>query len=399
MSNTTVVFRNKGLIDVRSIQTFGVSSKENENAIGFFGTGLKYAIAILLRHNIQVSIFIGLKRYDFDTETTTIRKDEFKIVTMNGQPLGFTTELGKTWQLWQAFREIYCNTKDEHGVMEVIEGRIVDVEADETTVVVWGEEFTRIARTMGEYILDPEHKPVFAGSDLQAFPGPSNYVYYQGVRAYELQKPTYFMYNITAKLELTEDRTIKYIAYLNIYVARTVSRLTNKRAIETMVTLPDGYFEQTMDFCNTSVGQSDEFKETVISLVRGFKPVNKSAQKVCQASILDALDGMKESELTEMDSKKVTRSVAFLKSLGHDVDSYPIVITDYLGDNILGRACNGKIYISKRTIMQGTKQIAATILEEFLHLRYGLVDETYHMQSFLFDMIIGLGEQVVGDPL
>lgn len=45
-----IIFRNAGTIDPKSITTFGVSSKENPGAIGFFGTGLKYALAILLRH-------------------------------------------------------------------------------------------------------------------------------------------------------------------------------------------------------------------------------------------------------------------------------------------------------------------------------------------------------------
>jgi hypothetical protein len=44
-----VVFENPGEIDAAAIRTFGVSVKEGENPIGFFGTGLKYAIAILLR--------------------------------------------------------------------------------------------------------------------------------------------------------------------------------------------------------------------------------------------------------------------------------------------------------------------------------------------------------------
>ena len=37
----SVVFENQGLVDVRAIKTFGVSVKENENQMGFFGTGLK----------------------------------------------------------------------------------------------------------------------------------------------------------------------------------------------------------------------------------------------------------------------------------------------------------------------------------------------------------------------
>ncbi len=54
-----VIFRNKGVIDPSSITTFGVSSKENPGAIGFFGTGLKYAIAILLREGCDITIHAG----------------------------------------------------------------------------------------------------------------------------------------------------------------------------------------------------------------------------------------------------------------------------------------------------------------------------------------------------
>lgn len=34
-----IVFKNKGLIDLRALTTFGVSSKVSENPIGIFGTG------------------------------------------------------------------------------------------------------------------------------------------------------------------------------------------------------------------------------------------------------------------------------------------------------------------------------------------------------------------------
>lgn len=51
-----VIFENPGEIDPRMISTFGVNVKENDSAIGFFGTGLKYAIAILLRNHHRISI-------------------------------------------------------------------------------------------------------------------------------------------------------------------------------------------------------------------------------------------------------------------------------------------------------------------------------------------------------
>src|ERR1700676_327969 len=104
-----VVFENPGEIDAAAIRTFGVSVKEGENPIGFFGTGLKYAIAVLLRTGHQVTVTAGLDRYEFGILSETVRGKEFGFVSMNGQRLGFTTELGKVWELWAAYREIACN--------------------------------------------------------------------------------------------------------------------------------------------------------------------------------------------------------------------------------------------------------------------------------------------------
>ena len=85
-----VCFVNRGTIDPRSITTFGVNSKEGGNPIGFFGTGLKYAIAVLLRLGHEVTLYSDAKKYVFGVEETKIRNDQFRIVTMNGAPLAFT---------------------------------------------------------------------------------------------------------------------------------------------------------------------------------------------------------------------------------------------------------------------------------------------------------------------
>ncbi|WP_217468779.1 hypothetical protein, partial [Staphylococcus aureus] len=126
-----IIFRNKGVIDPKSITTFGVSSKENPGAIGFFGTGLKYAIAILLREGCDITIHAGKRKLEFGIKRDRVRVDDFNVVTMNNRRLGFTTEVGKTWEVWQAFRELYCNTMDERG--EVFEAdEVPEVAADET---------------------------------------------------------------------------------------------------------------------------------------------------------------------------------------------------------------------------------------------------------------------------
>ena len=85
--------------------------------------------------------------------------------------------------------------------------------------------------------------------------------------------------------------------------------------------------------------------------------------------------------------------------VGIAVDITEIKIAENLGNDVLGRAHNDVIYLSTRIFMQGTKQVSTTLLEEYLHLKFKLEDETYKMQTFLFDMIAGLGEQLKGEPL
>ena len=52
----TVNFGNNGAIELAAITTMGISVKDSDNPIGFFGTGLKYALAVLLREKAEITI-------------------------------------------------------------------------------------------------------------------------------------------------------------------------------------------------------------------------------------------------------------------------------------------------------------------------------------------------------
>ena len=92
-----VVFENLGEIDVRAITTMGVSVKQDSSAVGYFGTGLKYALANVLRNRGKAVIYSGEDVYEFSSESSSIRGKKFDIVRMNNQDIGFTTELGKDY--------------------------------------------------------------------------------------------------------------------------------------------------------------------------------------------------------------------------------------------------------------------------------------------------------------
>ena len=58
--NEMLSFYNAGIINEISITTFGINAKNDDSAIGYFGTGLKYAIAVLLRNGHEIKIKSGL---------------------------------------------------------------------------------------------------------------------------------------------------------------------------------------------------------------------------------------------------------------------------------------------------------------------------------------------------
>ena len=393
-----IIFRNKGVIDPKSITTFGVSSKENPGAIGFFGTGLKYAIAILLREGCAITIFSGKRHLEFGLKRDRIRIDEFNVVTMNNRRLGFTTELGKTWEVWQAFRELYCNCMDEGGtVWEAKPGEVVEAAPGDTTVVVTGSAFAEVYRNRSNIVLGTD--PLETGNGCDIHPGPSRFVYYRGVRAHQLAHPSLLTYNIQRKVDLTEDRTIKWAWDISTAIRQGLCGSQNSEIIKTVVTAPKGTAEHALDF--EGVEPSQSFLAVVSELARAFDSrLSRSALKVAQVWVMDQLhDGAAPMRLSDLEKARLDKAADFCERVGFAVRDYPIIVSEFLGEEVLGRAHEGKIYVSKRAMMMGTKMLAGTLIEEFIHLRHQLYDETRTMQNFLMDTIVSLGEQITGEPL
>lgn len=239
-------------------------------------------------------------------------------------------------------------------------------------------------------------KPLAVLGGVEIHPGGGNLVYYQGIRAYTLVKPTLFTYNLTSKQELTEDRTLKNIGMVSYQLARQVMGHLTDASILDKILLAHEAFEEGLDFHWVGYDVTPTFVERVVALHREFRPVNRSAVRQCDHQILAYTASTKAKVLDEVDAQRLRKAVTFCKGLGYAVDEYPIVVSTHLGEGVLGRAAEGTIFLADRVFMQGTKQVAATLLEEYLHLKHGLQDETYHMQTFLFDVIMSLGERVSG---
>lgn len=384
----SILFKNNGLIDLDFVRSFGVSVKDNDSPIGFFGTGLKYAIAILLRHKQAVSIYVGKKEYKFTTTKKIKRGKAFEFVTMNGEVLGYTTELGKKWDMWQAFRELYSNCKDEYG--DVFRANPEDECEDGVTVIsVSGLLFEDWYANKEQVVLFSD--PLCSTKSASVHPKLMGIIFYKGIRV-AMENDALFDYNIKEYLDLTEDRTVKYDWQPSHRICDAWLCCTDKILLKKTLSASKKIFEGKLDYSYSVCSPSKEFVSVVEQIVSdGITNVNSSALKACRK--VSANLNPTSCELSEVQKSQLKKAKKVLGFMGYNVDKYPIIVAEDLGNSCLGMAENETIYIAKRCFHMGTKMVTSTLFEEYIHLRYNLKDNTYEMQNFLFDIIFSTVEE------
>lgn len=202
-------------IPLEAFTSFGVHAKPNTtNPLGHFGTGLKYAVAIILRMGGKIRLVVDGTEYEFYTMDANFRGKMIKKVRMRKRnsilakwrstELAFTTELGKNWGLWQAFRELESNTRDENGTSGV------DLDAPDggTLIEVTCNGFDEVSEEQNQVFLDTKGPKVGESTHVTIYDSPSKYIYYRGVRVHEMQYPARFTYDFKqGMVQLSEDRS------------------------------------------------------------------------------------------------------------------------------------------------------------------------------------------------
>lgn len=385
-----ITFRNAGLIDMRAVTTFGVSSKENANPIGFFGTGLKYAISIILRNGGNITIYRGLEKFVFEARHEKVRNDDFNIIHMNGVPLGFTTHIGATWEPWHAFREIYCNMLDENGEASAA---YVEPTEDATTIVVSNfPPFDECFVKRNSIVL--REPPLYSLGNCEVRKGPSNALYYRGILAGELERNAVFTYNITYPLTLTEDRTVKSIYTAMNVLCLDILECKDEEFLTAFLQAEQMSFEHYFDLsrCEQRPGETF-FKVAQRCIDDPSRPLNTSAISLV-AKWLEVEWSLKPVMLSQTEDYRLERAKRLMRLMQYNVDKYEIVVVKNLGPSILGRVMDGKIVLSHRAMIMGDNVIFGTLLEEFLHLDHQFTDMTRDFQNYLIDMIANLATQV-----
>lgn len=365
-------FQNPGEIDIDAAMMLGVNAKTSSNAIGYFGTGLKFAIATLLRTGHEVIIWQGKTPYDFSTSRMETRGKEFFAVLMNGRNLGFTTELGKNWQIWQAFRELYSNTMDEGGFVKEAP---LEPKADTTIIEVRGIPITQVWEERHRYLL--QSTPLETYKEIVAV-HPGSGIYMRGILVDEGK--TSFAYNINTSLGLTEDRMLadQWSAHYGLCKAilnlpKTLKfLLANPKAAEHQWPWPS----------------SPVMEPECVRLIheQNYDALPHSIKAIHQATSPDTDTGRWKALLPSQE-KAVNQAKEILRRLGQEVTA-PVLLLWPPSPTILGRAKDGKIGLSARIFAESLPRLASTLLEEHLHDSMGLADNTRAMQDVLLELAI-----------
>lgn len=282
---TAVVFETSGLIDLRAFTIMGAHAKPNaSNPIGFFGTGLKYAIAVAVRLGDEPVVWVGRDKLTFSKRSGKFRGTDLETIRMsvlkdgNKRPthyeLPFTTRYGARWEPWMAFRELESNTRDEGGRTYIVEGEMPDASPSggRTLMVFSAPEIVEAARAIDAIFLprarrdgtlleaiDPNDRPLAEDED---------FVFYRTMRAMKIAKPSIYTYNVLEALQLTEDRTIAYTFQVRDILARWVLTEATEEQVEAIVTAGDEWWEHGLEYPG-HVRPSEAFKAVMLRRPKG----------------------------------------------------------------------------------------------------------------------------------
>lgn len=392
-----LVFQNDGLIDLRAVTLMGANVKEGPEPIGYFGTGLKYAIATCLRAGCTIDIWRGFERHKIESHDVEMRGRTFQAVHLDGRELSYTTELGRNWELWMALRELYCNAQDEPGAKCFRSAEVTPAEGKTTIAVegmdaVW-EELPNVINMEPIKYAEPQAHMIDARQ-------PGQFVFYRGVRVASnsnFMTPPKFTWDIKAHILLTEDRTMTSPIDLRMALDEVLIGSQDKELLNEIIGAGNDYLESKLSWLALASYPDSAAVEVIGDRIeRGFF-VPKSARNIYAK--IKKLDRYPASpDLNEIEKATLRKAIVFLNEIGYKVKE-EIIVTDSIGSSLFGTVDGQKIIISRDCFVEGVKFLAGTILEEHVHIKEGFDDESREMQNWLFDQLMHMGERLIGEPL
>lgn len=388
-------FYNDGEIDLRLVQVFGASIKETENPIGQFGTGLKHAIAVVLRDGGQVQLWSGTSGYQFSTSAATIRGSEVEVVTMTpidgGDPvlMPFTTGCGAHWEPWMAYREFYANALDEGGG---VVPRDMQCATGKTVIKVWGLDSA--AGSGSDFFLSGT--PLFANHDVEIYEGSSTGVFYRGIRVQTRRKRGRYTYNLKTPMQLTEDRTLLYTYLAECLILKAITEAPVE-IVKNVLCGGDSYWDWDSDYWQSTMEDTSS-DNPFLKVATDLYKVHGSLFSTKFSTALRAADSRvhpKRLSLSPARVRMVNQAKKLLRNIDMEVKE-PIEFVEAAGPGVMGKCIfdgpEPRILVCESAFQAGVHGLATVLLEEHVHATTRMRDCSRPLQEYLFNLVVSLGE-------
>jgi hypothetical protein len=435
-----LLIENKGLLEKESLYLMGASTKRNnENMIGRFGSGNKYAIAVLLRLGIPFHIFSGhTEEILVTTRQVDLRGVIFDIIQVDGQDTSLTIQMGPQWEPWFAIREIYSNAIDE-GEVRVIETEDMNASVGHTRFYIGiTEQVQRILDNWNTYFSFDRTDVLFETpyGILKVYPNlDSNeklMIYRKGILVSDTETYSLYSYDM-ANIAIDESRIAREIYPLKEQAAaawlqcnkptlirsmliRMHERITQKKDLEYMEnTLQYNWYDHYMNkeawkeaiedrliICERTCGRFMD-EQRLNSLILPYSLCVAIAKGLPTVPVYGVDEGNAVSyKLMVVDTKmefKLKRVLADLAELQIAI-AHDIKIVEFLSKSKQGQAQHGIILISGELVSNGSvREIALVLIEEEVHITRGYEDCSRDMQNYLFEQWINEREARLGKYL
>jgi len=420
MTDKFYLIENEGEIDINALRLIGATTKDGETQIGYFGTGIKYALATAMRQEIPVRIFAGDREIEITTETVQMRGHDFEAICLDGEMTSITTEMGRDWETWFVLREFYCNALDEGSELPVKLTDDVSGKAGATRVYIGLTDQTHEVMTDFNLYFSTSRTPIFEAAGVKVYNriGDKGIIYRRGVRVFSSFDSIYD-YDIQS-LSIDEARTSSLWdinwALIGFWKAHATPEM-----IVCLYNHPEKHeYKWDWDYGATAYDDSwwltltdrviipkeqagyfaDDLSEFNVQLPHRLclglhKKFGGEGLKI--RGMLDDGFVINETQTTEKEQAMIDRAIEFLRASQYFSDIDPDIIrVAVMEKNTLGTANQGLIYLSPDVFTKGVKRVAAVIIEEWLHVKSKASDRTRLFQDTLIELTISVIEDQTG---